>query len=355
MSPWARTWTRAVVVPAGRRASAVWLGCAFVAAVIFGPTGMQAGDLTGLALHVPGVGAVLALIWILMFAPTARLLVRAEAASYLRALPAPRALPIAITAAALVALQLPWIALWIAGEGARGIAMIAATTLAVLALASWRPRSVRAGWPMWRRGGQALRAIHLRALRRRAGDAIVRGAGLALLAGGAGGLFVRNNGLAGEAAAPLGASVIAVVSVPAHIGVVLVIAGAHRETAWLARTLGISPATRAMALVFALAIVHLAAAAIALGAACTVIDPAPATIGWLAILLVAIAIGSALAAARGVLGAEASPSLAGRTVIVSVVAAAGAVLCLGLFGVAGGAAFVASAALAFALRAQEPA
>src|SRR5262249_43050805 len=55
---WADVWTRAVILPAWRRAVAVWVGCAIVAVVLFGPTGMQPEDLTHLALHHVGVGAV---------------------------------------------------------------------------------------------------------------------------------------------------------------------------------------------------------------------------------------------------------------------------------------------------------
>lgn len=352
MLPWARVWTRAVIVPASRRASAAWVGCAIVAAVSFGPTAMQPRDLTGLALRAPGVLAVLAITWILVFAPTARLLLRADSASYLRSLPAPRWISIALAAAALVGLQLPWLALWLAGEGLRGLVVFAATTLLVLGLAAWRPPSVRAGWPVWRGAGRALCAVHLRALRRRAGDALVRGAGLSLLAGGAAGLFVRNNDLHGADAAVMGASVIAIAAVPAHVGVSMVIAGAHRETAWLAATLGMRRTTRTLALVFAFALVHLGSAMLAIGAALALIEPTAHridTAAWLGATTLGIAVGTAIGAARVVLGAEASPTLAGRTVASAIAVAAAAVLALGLFGVAGVAALIASALLALAI------
>lgn len=354
MSSWARVWTRAVIVPAGRRASAAWLGCAIVGGVTFGPTGLQARDVTGLALHQPGVMATLAFTWILVFAPTARLILRAEAGTFLRSLPAPRWLPGAIGAAAIIGLQLPWLALWIAGARLVGLAVFGVTTLAILVLASWTPRRKPAGWPVWRGTGRALRAIHIRALRRRAGDALVRGAGLSLLAGAAGGLFVRNNGLVGTDAATVGASVIAIALIPAHVGVSLVIAGAHRETTWLAHSLGIRPGTRMIALVFAFAIVHLGATVLAVAAAVVVIETSPASIAaatavWLGGTTFAIAVGTTLGAARVVLGVEASPALAGRTVAGSVVIGAGAVLCLGVLGVAGAAAFVATCGLALAI------
>lgn len=351
---WARVFTRAVVVPAGRRASAAWLGCAIVAAVVFGPTGLQPRDLTGLALHQVGVLATLGLTWILVFAPTARLLVRADAAAYLRSLPAPRWLPIGIVSVALVALQLPWLALWLTGEGVRGLLVFALSTLPILAIAAWRPRAWRVRAPRWRTAGGALLAIYLRALRRRAGDALVRGAGLSLLAGGAAGLFVRNNELVEAEAATVGASVIAVVSVPALVGVALVLATAHRESGWLAASLGISSARRTVSLASAFALVHVGSAMLALVAAFAVIEPSLATAGWLGLTALGVAIATALGAARVVLGAEASPSLAGRTVVGSIVLGAAAVLALSLLGVAGTGALAATCGLLLAIRKDEP-
>src|ERR1041384_2882977 len=103
---WAGVWIRAVIVPASQRAEAAMLGCGIVAAVVFGPTAMRPADLTGLALHVPAFGAVLAVTWLLVFVPTARMIVRAAPAAYLESLPGnPRAVR-AVAAASLIVLQL---------------------------------------------------------------------------------------------------------------------------------------------------------------------------------------------------------------------------------------------------------
>jgi hypothetical protein len=100
---WLGVWTRVVVVPAWRRALAAWLGLAIVAAVVFGPTAMHPSDLTGLALHDPGVGLALGVTWLLVFVPTARVIVRAAPAAYLGSLPGdPRAARL-VAAGALVA------------------------------------------------------------------------------------------------------------------------------------------------------------------------------------------------------------------------------------------------------------
>ena len=343
---WMDVWTRAVIVPAWRRAAAVWVGTAIVGAVIFGPSGMRPGDLTGLALSNVGVGATLVVTWMLVFAPTARLIVRAEGASYLSSLPGPRYAPLWIGGGALVGLQLPWVALWVAGEGLFGFAIAGGVTLAILGLARWRPPQLRGGWPGWHHDGSALRAIHVRALRRRAGDALVRGAGLSVLAGVAAGLFVHNNQLAGPEAAVVGSSVIAVVLVPAEVGVLLVILATHRSTAWLAASLGTARTTRVVAVVYAITIVQLAATALAIAAAAIVGDLTLHTLGWLAGTSLVVALASAMGCTRVLLAAEDSPTIAARTVGGSVVVAAAAVVSFGLFGELGAVAFAATCALA---------
>jgi len=328
---WITVWTRAVVVPASRRADAAWIGCGIVAAVLFGPTAMRPSDLTGLALHDPGVGVVLGATWLLVFLPTARMIVR-PGPVYLYSLPGDRRAARLVGALALIALQLPWLALWLAGEGVLGAAAIVlGTTVVVAGLASWRPPRLRARFPTWRGPGQALRAIHLRALGRRAGDALIRGAGLSVLAGIAGGLLVRNNHLTGEAAAVLATQVIAIALVPAQIGTSLVALGAHRETSWLADACGISRATRVAALVHALATVDVAATAIAVVAAMVVSGKNP----WLPIVSLGVAFGTALGQARTLLANETSPTVASRAAIGAILVAALAVVCLAALGAAG--------------------
>jgi hypothetical protein len=307
---------------------------------------MMPSDLTWLALHHAGVATTLGLTWILVFVPTARMIVRADGAVYLRSLPGPAQAPMWIGGGAILAFQLPWVALWVAGEGVLGLAVVAIVTLVILALARWRPPPLRSGWPGWKRDGAALRSIHVRALRRRAGDALIRGAGLSVLAGVTAGLFVRNNQLAGPDAAVVGASVIAIVLVPAEVGVLLVILATHRSTAWLAGSLGVTRATRIAAVIYAIALVQLVASGIAIGAAVVVTDASLETACLLGATSLAIAAASALGCTRVLLAAEDSPTVAARTVAGSVVVAAGAVLCLGLFGELGAGAFAASCGLA---------
>lgn len=345
---WLDVWTRAVIVPAWRRAVAVWVGTAIVAALTFGPNAMHPNDLTSLALHHAPIGAVLGATWLLVFVPTARLLIRGDGASYLRSLPGPTLAPKVLSLSALFVLQLPWLLLWTIGEGAVGLLVVCAVTLVIAILASWRPPILKGGWPGWKSDGTALRSIHLRALRRRAGDALVRGAGLAFLAGAGAGLFVRNNDLVETDAAIVGASVMAVVLVPAEVGVLLVILTTHRQTAWLSASLGISYATRVASVVYAIAVVQLAATAIALGATILIVEPDRSTTLWLVGTSLAVALSSALGCARVLLASEDSPTVAARVVVGSTAVAALAVLCLGLFGELGVGALFAACALALA-------
>jgi hypothetical protein len=341
-----------VVGPASRRATAVWIGAGLVVAVIFGGNGMKPHDLTQLALRVPAVGAVLAVTWSLLFLPTARVLVRADGASYLRSLPGSRAMTSMIAILAMLALQLPWLALWVVGEGARGFAIVIATSLVLAVIAAWRPRPRRSTRPAWRSAHAALGGVYARALRRRAGDALVRGAGLAVLAGIAGGLLVRNNALVGREAAVLGTGVIEIVLVPAWVGVLLPLLDAHRASGWLASSLGISERARIAVLAAAVIVVYLIAAAIAACAAVITLGGMPSqespsgTIGWIAGLSLAIAACSGLLQTRALVWAERSEHVAARVVSGALVVAAVSIGCLGVLGASGVLALAATAVVA---------
>ncbi len=334
VSLWLRVWLRAVIAPAGRRASAVWVGAAIGGGVVFGPTGMHPSDVALLAWHVPAVAAVLALTWLLLYVPTARMLVREEGGLYLRSLPAPRWQAIALGTLAFVALQMPWLALWTIGDGMRGLAFVLALSVVIALVALYRPRPRRAGWPRWRGGRAALRGVYVRALRRRATDALVRGVGLAVLAGLAAGLVVRNNGLADERAAVLGTGVIAIVLVAGWAGALLPLVEAHRASAWLAASLGVSTLARTAVLAMAVAGVYAIGALIAVAATSVFLDAS--TVGWLAAVAAITAIGAALVATRTLVRAERDDrGAATRVVVGAIVASALAVICLAWLGVTG--------------------
>ena len=323
---WLSVWTRAVIAPATRRALAVWCGAGIVAAVIFGGNAMAPGDLTGVALHDPAAGAVLAVTWLLLFVPTARIIVRADAALYLRALPHREWPPRVVAAVALAVLQLPWLALWIAGEGVRGLAVVGVVTVPVIGLAAWRPRRARARVPHWRGPVGALAGVYTRGLARKAGDAMVRGSGLAVLAGIAAALFVRNNGFDGAHAAALASSVIAVVLVPAVVGLLLPLRDAHRMSAALAASLGIPERARIAVLASVVAAVYALAALIG-----ALIVLAMTHVALVVPVSLATGLGAALLTARVLAHARDAT----RIVVAAIVAAAICVVWLGWLGAIG--------------------
>ena len=316
-----------MIVPAGRRALPIWLGAAIVGTVIFGGTGMQPHDLTRLALEDPGVGAVLAATWLLVFLPTARLIVRADGARYLRSLPSPRFRPTLLAVAALVGFQLPWLVLWLVGARGEGVLVIAVITAAVAVLALWRARPRRVGSPRWHSSGAALRGIYARALRRRATDALVRAAGLAALAGIAASLFVRNNELAGVAAGVLATSVIAIVLVPGWAGALLPLVETHRTTAWLARSLGVSERARVAALAIAVAVLYAITTALAAATSFILVPDAGV---WIAAIAVPTSLVMSIVVTRLLLWADRSEvATAARIIVGAIVASALAVIALG--------------------------
>jgi hypothetical protein len=335
---WLAVWIRVVIVPSARRALPVWIGAGIVAAVIFGGTGMQPHDLTQLALHSPGVAIALALTWLLLFVPVARLLVRDEATRFLRSLPFAPLPPRVIAVGALLVLQLPWLALWLVGEHVLGLLLALAYTPIIAVAALWVPRPPRAG------NVRGLGGVYTRALARRASDALIRAVGLALLAGGAAGLFVRNNQLDPSAAAVLATAVIAIVLVPGWVGALLPLIEAHRTSAWLAQSLGISEARRWFVLGWTIAKIYVAATAIALIPAAILLAD-PLTIVEAAGTAISTAIVLAAIVTRGVMWAERSSTPAAKIVVGAIVASALAVLLLGWLGIAGVAALAALAAL----------
>lgn len=342
---WLAVWMRAVIKPAGRRALPVWLGTAIVGGTIFGGTGMQPHDLTHLALQSPATALGLAATWLLLFVPVARLLVRDDASRFLRSLPHPAWQPRLLAIGALLWYQLPWLALWLLGEHVLGLALALAFTPIICAVALWRGRPSRTGELAWGGPARALLGIYVRALRRRASDALIRGAGLALLAGGAAGLFVRNNDLDGAGASVLACAVIAVVLAPGWAGALLPLVDAHRDSAWLARSTGASEGLRRAMLAVAIGLVYAIAMVIALGCAAIVVGEGPAAI-WLPLVGLPLALGLALVTTRGAVWAEGSAFTAARVVTGAIVASALAVLLLGWLGAAGAPALVAVGVLA---------
>lgn len=314
MTPWLRVWMRAVIGPAYRRAGAVWVGSAIVGAVIFGGNAMQPSDLTGLVFHntdagtAAGTGTVLAVTWLLLYLPTARMILRPDGAAYLASLPSQRIAPRAVALIALVAFQLPWLALWLLGEHARGFVVVVGWTIVIAVLALWQPRPRAHRTPRWTSGLTALTAIYARGLQRRASDALIRGIGLAVLAGLFGGLMIRNNGASGSYAAVLATCSLSIVLVPGWAGGLLPLVETRRRASWLAQSLGISRTARLAALFSIVAAIYVASVAIAIGAVELTSHTDATTFALLAGTALGSALGAACLATRAMLHADVAAS-----------------------------------------------
>jgi hypothetical protein len=211
---------------------------------------------------------------------------------------------------------------------------VVALSVVIVGVALVRPPVQRAGSPRWRGDRTALSGVYVRALRRRATDALVRGAGLAVLAGLVAGIVVRNNGLVGDRGAALGTGVIAILLVPGWVGALLPLVEAHRASAWLAASLGISAASRMAVLALTVAGVYLLGTAIALCATFAFLDAR--TVVWLALVALATTLGIALAVTRSLLRAERDhKGAATRVVVGAITGSAIAVICLGWLGLLG--------------------
>jgi hypothetical protein len=226
-SLWVGAWLRAVALPGWRRAAAVWASLAIIASIVMGPTGLLPSTVVNLLVHSGAAAALLAGLWLALFHPVAKLVVRAEAASFLRSLPAPAVAPL-LPALTLAAMELPPLVLFVAGgEPGLGAAVWAGCCALSYAMASVQvpgraPRALR-----WRTPGQALRAVL--ASRLLVDDALLRGVAFAGIAGAGAGLMIRNNQLIGAAASTLGLGTVIVLGTPAWAAILQPLAVVHRR------------------------------------------------------------------------------------------------------------------------------
>lgn len=329
-SLWVRAWLRAVSLPASHRAAAVWGALAIIAGIVMGPTGLMPRDVVELLTGEPGAAALLAGLWLALLHPVARILVRAEAALFLRSLPAPRCAP-ALPALSLLAMQLPPPVLFAAG-GKPGLGAatwlgltITSYALAHLALPRRAPRPLR-----WRGSLHGLSAIL--ASRLFSDEALLRAVAFAGIAGAGAGLMIRNNQLLGGAASTLGLGTLIVLGTPAWAAVTQPLAVAHRRLWALCATTGM-PGT---AWIGALAAV-LAAVMLALFALAALIAGAIAGLGAEDLARI-IGGGALLGAVNGVAAvrvaewATRTRQVAERVLTGSLLLAATLALMLGLFG-----------------------
>jgi hypothetical protein len=329
-SLWVLAWLRAVALPAWRRTGAVWGALAIIAAIVMGPTGLMPRDVVDLLMHAPAAPLMLGALWTALLHPSARLLVRAEAAAYLRTLPTPT-VAAALPLVNLAAMQLPPLALFLGGGrpgwGVVGWAALTATSYA-LAHLRWPRRRLRE--PRWSGGLSALSAVL--ASRLLADDALLRGVAFAGLGGAGASLMIRNNQLLGGGASTLGLGTVIILGTPAWAAVTQPLALAHRRLWPLCAATGLPAAS------------WVSAQALVLGATMTALFGFAALIagglGGLNLVDVARIVGGGLllGAAAGMAAvrvgewATRSRHVAERTVTGSLLVSAVLALLLGFFG-----------------------
>jgi hypothetical protein len=324
-----------------RRAAPAWVAVTVFASVLFGGNGMHPADLTGLMATSPGVLAAIGGTWLVLIAPVGAVLLDDRPTAYLRSLPAGRRWRWGtVTAFALIA-QLPWAALWAAGQGpvpaAIATAPAAAAMLGVAALRWPLPRRT----PRWRGPMRAIVGVHARALWRQRRSSLGRGVVLATIGGAFAGLMVLRNELAAADAMVVLMAVLAVLLVAAVGALAAPVAESDRDLGWLLASTGVAPAERVLAMTAVLASIGGVLGGLA-GLIAAAIADAPVLIAAAAAFGVVVGIAIVRAGAWSVAG-EADGS---RVVFAAAGIAAGSLLTISAVGSAAlGVLALASAAL----------
>ncbi len=304
LGPTLRLFARAIGEPVLRQLLPIYVGIGMVAAVVFGPTGMTAADVTGAAADSAGFRLGLWALWLTALAPATRSLVTAPAGFYLRALPIPRGHHYLLVGGALAVAQLPWGWLWLRGAGPGPAAAAVTVALAILCAQAIRPRSggerllalggiaaglgavgVGAAWPIllalglagsalalpaaWRRApeiaapgpgapvrgpaGLALAVALLALIWRRRGAALVRALLVTALGAAVAVLAARANQVTPAGLETLSLAIAALSSILIAGGCAGAALEAERDSRWLLDTTGTGGATRVAATTLAVA------------------------------------------------------------------------------------------------------
>jgi hypothetical protein len=396
IAPTARVLTRTAGLPALLRAVPAYAVLALAASILFSPNGMRAVDLLRLVASSPATAASLWSGWILLTVPAARALFETSETFFLRSLPVPPWHFWLVHAAHLLALQGPWMLLWLRGEGlvaalAAGVIagaaaalvvarprdardLLAAALLLVAAFASL-PAAIRLGLGLaagalaipaaWTRaasrgvrrgrsrvGGSAATALllaHAVILARRDASTLLRG-GLAVLIGAVVFAFVvRNNGP--DAAGHEATLALFAAALPLAIatgGVAAKTLETERRLEWLLLSTGASARLRALT-ALAIPTITGALAGLVHGSLGALLVSCDAALG-LEITLLSIALGASLGAvaAHGSRRAEQPSGVDGTRVVVTMIVAVAVVLALlGWLGIVA-VATIAAAAILFA-------
>lgn len=143
IGPTARVLTRTAALPAILRAAPAYMALALAASILFSPNGMRAKDLLHVVASSPAVAAALWSGWIVLTAPAARALFESPQTFFLRALPVPPWHFWLVHSAHLLALQAPWMLLWLRGEGLLAALAAGVIAAAAAAIVVARPRDAR--------------------------------------------------------------------------------------------------------------------------------------------------------------------------------------------------------------------
>jgi hypothetical protein len=120
-----------------------YVALAIASSVLFSPDGMRAADLLHVVATSPATAAFLWSGWLVLTMPAARVLFETPETFFLRALPVPPWHFWLVHAAHLLALQTPWMLLWLRGEGLVAALAAGAIAVAASAIIVARPQAAR--------------------------------------------------------------------------------------------------------------------------------------------------------------------------------------------------------------------
>ncbi len=347
----ARTWLGTLGRPVLVRAVPTWVGLSIVAGVTMQGNAVSAADLVELARSSAVALTVMALAWLLLSAGAVRAGLDAPGTSFLRALPGGPPLRTLALGSVTALAHLPWAAIWTVGGGvaAGGVAWAAMTAGSLAVVVAGARLELAPRAPRWRTALAALVGVHARSLLRRRRAVLLAGAGLAAVGGLLAGLLIARGALDGEIAAVV-IAVAASIAVPAALAAATTAAAtSDREVGWLVAASGRSRGVRRFALALVLVTIGAAAGAVVALAALAIAAPAARTLAWIVGAALVVGAGLGLAALGAAGWADRRDRIDGGRVVVALIGQAlVAVTLVGIFDGAGVAAVLAGG-LAIAL------
>jgi ABC-type cobalamin/Fe3+-siderophores transport system ATPase subunit len=300
---------RLLLLTAGRaalqRALPLYVALVIGASIVFGGNGLSPATLAELSARSSPFRVALHLGWAVVSLPAVKALLATESTFMFRALPVSRLAWLGWTAALLVVAELPWAVLWLCAGGlapalagtcwavaasALALSRLEAATLLVgaalsvllvlqpsadVAVVVALPAALLTSYRVWLRAPElaaarprswvhgpapvALCLSYLAVLWRTAGAQLLRGLALVVASGGVAALYLRNSG--GHARL-MTLAILTPALVLALAGVVGPLLRAERDLSWLTACTTVSPMTRRLGALAALAALSVAAASL---------------------------------------------------------------------------------------------